>query len=45
MNHFLCFFSDDSLDSELEAELYQSVHFASSLVETEKNNSKGMIQF
>lgn len=32
--------SDDSLDSELEAELYQNVHFASSLVETPTNNSK-----
>ncbi|XP_028393624.1 zinc finger CCHC domain-containing protein 7-like [Dendronephthya gigantea] len=31
---------EDSLDSELEAELYQSVHFASSLVETPTNDSK-----
>ena len=32
--------SDNSLDSELEAELYQNVHFASSLVETPANNNK-----
>jgi hypothetical protein len=39
-----CYFSDDSLDSELEAELYQNVHFASSLVETPTNNSKGILK-
>ena len=31
-------FSDENIDSDVEAELYQNVHFASSLVE--KNNDE-----
>ena len=39
-NETLSVGSDNSLDSELEAELYQNVHFASSLVEAPPNSNR-----